>query len=526
MGGDDGPHVAHLGERRLVRLPHPEEPSEVAGQRLRRRLADLRDPERVEEAGKREPPALLHPGEKVVGRERAHAFEGRDLPAPLLQPVEVGDRLHEPGIDELVDELLAKALDVHRPPAREMADRLLALGRAAEAGRAAGRRLPLDPDRGGAAHRTLGGHLEARRARGAALGVRRPQDLRDHVPGPPHHHPVAHPHVLAGDLVLVVQGRVGDRDPADEHRLEPRHRGERPGPPHLDVDGEEPGDRLLRRELVGQRPAGGPRHRPEAALVFEAVDLVDDPVDLVAEPFPPGLDLAVVGHAAGDPPDHAHVGRDPQAPFVEAPQEAVVGGGGRNVLGASRAVAEEHEAAGPRGAGIELAEPPGGRVPRIHELALPPLPLLLVEALEPVERQVDLPADLEAIRKPLPREPERDGANGAHVPGHVFPARPVPARRGHREAPMLVAQAHRDPVELGLGHVFDLLPFPEPEPLARAPVEVGDPRLLEGVGEGEHGDLVDHLREPFRRGAADPLGGGIGIGKFGVRGLQGEELRE
>ena len=407
-----------------------------------------------------------------------------------------------------------------------MADRLLALGRAAEAGRAAGRRLPLDADRGSPAHRTLGGHLEARGVRGAVLGVHRPQDLRDHVAGAPHHHPVVDPHVLAGDLVLVVQGRVGHRDPADEDRLEPRHRGERPGPPHLDVDAEKPGDRLLRRELVGQRPAGGPRHRPEPALVFEAVDLVHDPVDLVAEPVPPGLDLPVVRHAAGDPPDHAHVRRDAKAPSVQVPQQAVMGGGGSDRVSASGPVAEEHETAGPRGPRVELAQPPRRRVARVHELALPPLPLLFVEAREPVERQVDLTPNLEALRKPVPREPERDGANGAHVPGHVFPARPVPARRGHREAPLLVAQAHRDPVELGLGHVFDLLPLREIEPLARAPVEVRDPRLLEGVGKGEHGDLVHHLGEPFRRGAADPLGGGIGIGQLGVRGLQGEELRE
>ena len=200
--------------------------------------------------------------------------------------------------------------------------------------------------------------------------------------------------------------------------------------------------------------------------------------------------------------------------------------GGRNTVGAAGAVTEEHEAAGPRRPRIELAQPPRRRVPRVHELALSPHPLLFVEALEPVERQVDLAANLEALRESVSRKPQGDGTNRAHVRGHVFAPCPVPARRGHREAPVLVAKAQRDPVELGLGRVLDLLPFREPEALAHAPVEVGDSRLLEGIGEGEHGDLMDHLRKPLCGGAADPLRGGIGIGQPGVRGLQREELRE
>ena len=41
---------------------------------------------------------------------------------------------------------------------------------------------------------------------------------------------------LRRDLVLVVQRGVDDRDAADEHRLEPRHRRERAGAPDLDLD--------------------------------------------------------------------------------------------------------------------------------------------------------------------------------------------------------------------------------------------------------------------------------------------------
>ena len=277
---------------------------------------------------------------------------------------------------------------------------------------------------------------------------------------------------------------------------------------------------------MGERPAGRPRDRPEPALLVEAVDLVHDPVDLVAERLPPGLNLPVVLDASGNPVNHPHVGGHPKAPLVHPPQQVAMGGGGRDAGRIARPVAEEHEAPGARRPRIELAQPARRRVPRVHELALAPRALLFVQALETVEGQVDLAADLEALRVAAARETERYGSDRAHVRGDVFAPRAVPPRRRHREPAAFVAQAHRDAVELGLGDVLDLLSFPEIEPLAHPPVEVGDSRRVECVREREHGHLVDHLVERVEGSAADALGGGIGNGELGVGRLQGDELRE
>ena len=99
-------------------------------------------------------------------------------------------------------------------------------------------------------------------------------------------HRVADAHVLARDLVLVVQGRVRDHHAADGDRLEPRDRRQRAGAPDLDVDGLEDGARLLGRELARDRPARGARDEAEPLLQVEPVDLVDDAVDVVAERRP------------------------------------------------------------------------------------------------------------------------------------------------------------------------------------------------------------------------------------------------
>jgi hypothetical protein len=52
-----------------------------------------------------------------------------------------------------------------------------------------------------------------------------PDDLRDHVAGALQDHPVADAHVLALDLVLVVQRRARDHDAADGDRLQLRRPG-------------------------------------------------------------------------------------------------------------------------------------------------------------------------------------------------------------------------------------------------------------------------------------------------------------
>ena len=60
-------------------------------------------------------------------------------------------------------------------------------------------------------------------------------DLRNHIPRAPNHHPVSHMQIQPSDLIHVVQGRVGYRNPADKCRLQPRHRRNRTGTSHLKV---------------------------------------------------------------------------------------------------------------------------------------------------------------------------------------------------------------------------------------------------------------------------------------------------
>ena len=85
------------------------------------------------------------------------------------------------------------------------------------------------------------------------------------------------------DVVLVVQRRVLHDDAADGDRLELGDRRQRAGAADLDLDVLEDGGGLLGRELVRDRPARRARDEAEPLLPVEAVDLVDDAVDVVVE---------------------------------------------------------------------------------------------------------------------------------------------------------------------------------------------------------------------------------------------------
>ncbi len=65
----------------------------------------------------------------------------------------------------------------------------------------------------------VSGKRRARR-RGGRVFQHGAEDLRNDVAGALHPHRVADPDVLAGDLVLVVQGRVFDHDAADRDGLQ------------------------------------------------------------------------------------------------------------------------------------------------------------------------------------------------------------------------------------------------------------------------------------------------------------------
>src|SRR5205814_1469902 len=133
-----------------------------------------------------------------------------------------------------------------------------------------------------AADRTDLRHLVRLRPLGPALQNHAYQ-LRYDVAGALHHDGVTDPHILARDLVLIVHRDVLHHDAADRHWLDMGDGSERAGAPDIDGDALDLALCLLGGEFVGDRPARAARHETKPVLQIQAVHLVDDAVDIVAE---------------------------------------------------------------------------------------------------------------------------------------------------------------------------------------------------------------------------------------------------
>ncbi len=156
-----------------------------------------------------------------------------------------------------------------------------------------------------------------------------------------------------------------------------------------------------------------------------------------------------------------------------------------------------------RDARVLLPQRSGGRVARIGENLLARFRLPLVEREEVLLGHVDFAAQL-ADRRNFPAlELVRDLLHRPDIGGDVLALEAVAAGGGFDQLPVLVAQRHREPVDLRLGGERDRLVLLEIEEAADARDEIGDLLGVERVLQRQHRHRVAHLGEAARRRGAD-----------------------
>ena len=311
------------------------------------------------------------------------------------------------------------------------------------------------------AHERAGQRARARRrerprlAVGRAQRQHRPDDLGDHVAGLAHDHRVAGPDVLGPHLVLVVQRR--HRRPSSRRRTPARAR--RTASPARCARST-PGCReqrraLLGRELVGDRPARRPRRRAEPGPLGDVVDLDDDAVDLVAEVVAVRLPVPAVGGdvverrrtpatsgLTGKPSDRRNarlsVCRASGGPPTTSPSwyaqndrsrwAVIVGSFWRRLPAAALR-------------GLTNSRPPAAAAASFIRSKL-------------ATGRYTSPRTSSTSGTASPSAPQRrrDGADRGHVGRDVLADPAVAARRRLHVAAALVADAHRDAVDLQLAH--------------------------------------------------------------------------
>src|SRR5688572_15459617 len=104
-----------------------------------------------------------------------------------------------------------------------------------------------------------------------ALVLNHADNLWDDVAGPLHDHRIADSHVLAGDLVFVVQRRILHDDTADRNRLQLGDGRESASAADLNLNAAQNGRRLLGGEFVRDGETRRARNEAKAFLQIEAV---------------------------------------------------------------------------------------------------------------------------------------------------------------------------------------------------------------------------------------------------------------
>ena len=150
--------------------------------------------------------------------------------------------------------LSSKPLNIECTPRGEVLDLLLSLRGANPDAGAPGDCLIRLAHHRRSAHRTNARQLHEL-CSGDSPFRQHSRHFRNDISGTANDDGIAHPHVFSRQFIHVVQGRIADGDPADEHRLEPRYRGQRgAGAPHLKFDSAHRRQRLFGRKFVGNRP--------------------------------------------------------------------------------------------------------------------------------------------------------------------------------------------------------------------------------------------------------------------------------
>ena len=252
------------GPRRVERGGQSRPIAVVPGEDLRGDLAHVPDAEGEDRLRERLTSRPLDRGEEVRGGLLAPPFQmthllGASGAMPLRQGEDVRRGPQPTELMEAFHLLLAQTFDVQGGSRDEMLEPGDPLRRTDQAAGAAAHALPRLAHGGAVAFGAPLGHDPGNGVGGAGRQVDG-GDLRDDVARAIDLDPVARPHVApvrvrppvapriiaradrdaagidAGDVVLVVKGRVRHDDAADRHRLEPRDGGEGAGPAHVDLD--------------------------------------------------------------------------------------------------------------------------------------------------------------------------------------------------------------------------------------------------------------------------------------------------
>ena len=279
-----------------------------------------------------------------------------------------------------------------------------------------------------------------------------------------------------------MQSRVGDHNTAHRHRRQTRDRRQRAGPADLDLDLFENCRGLLGGEFVGNCPTRGAGNKAQPLLPVEPVNLVDDPVDIIAQHCPLRLDIAIDGDQFIDAFTALHQWIDRKAPIAQAGDRPHLGRRQRRTDLAPGIGEKAQGALGGHGR-IDLAQRAGSSIAWIFIGRFAGSFLALIEGREVVMRHVDFAAHFQHVGPAGPRQTLGNVFQSQKIGSHVLAGLPIATRGTVNDTPVLIADGGREAIDLGLGGDRDRFVFRQPQEAPHPPGEIRDVLVVECIAQ-------------------------------------------
>ena len=362
------------------------------------------------------------------------------------QLVEIAHVAHEPGFEHLVDDFLAQAVDIHAASAYPMQQTLLGLRGAIHRHAAIGD-LAFVIHHRAAACGAVRGHIPLNGASGAFF-QHGANNLGNHVAGFMHHDGVAHAHVLAANLVDVMQRGARDGRAGYGNGVEFGDRREHASAAHLNANFAQHGLLFFGREFECNGPTRRAGGKTQVGLLFERVDLHHHAVDIVIE-------VGAMGERVRA--ELVHLGRRGAAFCIGVNRKARVAQPVQELalrmhvqwVSACDGIEERGQIAFGGDFRVFLAKRACSGIARVRKRRAPFRVGFLVQAREAALGHIDLAAHLDArvaigahVREACFCQVHGHVANSAHVERHVFAGCAVAARRCAYEGAVFIRERH------------------------------------------------------------------------------------
>ena len=376
------------------------------------------------------------------------------------QLVEIAHVAHEPGFEHLVDDFLAQAVDIHAAAAYPVQQALLGLRGAIHRHTAIGD-LAFVIHHGAAACGAVRGHIPLNGASGAFF-QHGANNLGNHVAGFMHHDGVAHAHVLAANLVDVMQRGARDGRAGYGNGVEFGDRREHASAAHLNANFAQHGLLFFGREFECDGPTRRAGGKTQVGLLFERVDLHHHAVDVVIEVGAMGERVRAELVHLGRRGAAFCVGINRKARVAQPVQELALRMHVQGV-GACDGIEERGQIAFGGDFRVFLAKRACSGIARVRKRRAPFRVGFLVQAREAALGHIDLAAHLDArvaigahVREAGFCQVHGHVANSAHVERHIFAGCAVAARRRAYEGAVFIRECYAQAVDFQLAGVCGL----------------------------------------------------------------------